>query len=777
MADAMPWEDDGATGDTMPWEEPTAAPVNNPNISGGHTANFFKGLVNDVTSLPGTVMNAANDLFPGLQLMEAAPTVISHAITKKPLTDIEAQMLVHPGQTMTQQLNKGVEGATGFNPDKVKTNTVGDMFWNFMGGAAPFMLNPEGGLPGMAKNIATNLGVVAGQTGAQAAFPKSQVASTVGGLLSGLATGKLTQAPATISRYRAGVNPEDAAHAYVSDVAESAGATPASIAQAGVDAQGKPIIGAEAIGRPGITATRALGLRQGTTGDALNAQLKERALGTGDRIKADFEEATGVNPDAALGDIKGMVKNGQASVRPLYEKAYEGKSTAPLEHAFTEQFDTDSRAVKDAQTAMNDASNQMTLAEAKIDAAGDNVYLLRSARDQRAAAEAQMERAQTQLSQAETSRDANLDRLRQAQADRANGVKGGIWSPYLQRLMNNPNIRKGMARGYAIERDIADAANTPFSPTDLAITGEDASGAPIVRGVPNMKVLDMGKRGLDAIISDYADPATGRLNMRDPRVKPLLDLRTSYLNEIDRLNPDFKAARAAAGDYLSAENAFQRAQTMFKSQKVSGKQFQDFLDGLNTTDRKAAVGGVANHLFDLAEKGKLKGSDFSMPQLQKKLTGIVDDPAKVSSLLQKMNTEAEMAKTGQRMSPGLNSTTFESEAAASDQDKFHAASLGMRAMWNLMHGRLIRAGELGLSAAARAGYGFSKSPGMPIPIRNAAGKLFMMPPNELAASLARYQASKQAALLARPKFPTRGLLPAINPAITQGSSYLSGGNQ
>lgn len=671
-----------------------------------------------------------------------------------------------------ESVSEKIGSVTGVKPSKVGENSYLDKFARNLGEAAPFF----GGVRGV-RGAITALGAVGGQTAAEEAAPNSPALQTIGALAGGLATHGVTKLPSMARRMFSDIPTEDRAAQHVTGVAANAGRTPADIRQFGEDAGDKPVIGAEALGRQGITQTRALGLRPGTTGDKLEGLLDERTGGTGERVLSDAEQATGVDPHAVLGDIEEVVKQGHKAAKPLYDVADEGHSVAPLEKAFEQENTRLGRVAKEADQAVADAETKMTLAHAKLDMAGDNVYAQNSARAAVKKAEKGLEQAQQAQTEAGAAKDETLERLRQAQSDRENGVKGGMWSPYLQRLLQNKNIKKGLARGFSIENDKADARNEPFNPRDLAITGTDAEGMPIVKGVPTMRVLDMGKRGLDALIQEHVDPTTKRLNTRDPQVKALLELKDSYVQELDRLNPDYGKARAVAGDYLGVETAFHDAKKMFGNPKVTNAQFQRYLGKLGETERRAAKGGAVRYLFDQAEAGKLTGKMFNKPILRKKLEGLVDDPDKTATFLMRMNLESSMAKSGARMHPGMNSTTFESAEAASTMDRLGSTMSALKAGHSLITGHPFRAAKEAYMAAQKAG-AFARAPGMGVETRNAVGDMMMLPPKDLAHVLERYSASQNAAKLARPKLQKGGLLPALAPQMQQMTqSQLPGDNQ
>lgn len=122
---------------------------------------------------------------------------------------------------------------------------------------------------------------------------------------------------------------ESGALEYVHQVAQKAGATPESIRENPDAALGKPVTGAEAIGRSGTTQLNAAGRRAGATGENLETLLRQRAGEAPDRVLADLSEATGVPAHAIEGDFTKQVETLRADAKPFYEAAYRDADGAP----------------------------------------------------------------------------------------------------------------------------------------------------------------------------------------------------------------------------------------------------------------------------------------------------------------------------------------------------------------------------------------------------------------------------------------------------------------
>lgn len=110
----------------------------------------------------------------------------------------------------------------------------------------------------------------------------------------------------------------EAALDYVSSLARKS----APLADNAMEAAGKPILAAEAMGRPGVSQLAAVGRRAGTTPDALEAKLSQRASSMPERVQDGLYSNTGVSPAAVEGDFVAHAKELRDAAAPLYDQAY-----------------------------------------------------------------------------------------------------------------------------------------------------------------------------------------------------------------------------------------------------------------------------------------------------------------------------------------------------------------------------------------------------------------------------------------------------------------------
>lgn len=121
--------------------------------------------------------------------------------------------------------------------------------------------------------------------------------------------------------------------------------------------------------------------------------------------------------------------------------------------------------------------------------------------------------------------------------------KKPVWSDRMQQFFDDPATKSGIKEGVAVQRLEALAEGKKFDPNDYAITKFDENGDPVLGPVPNMRTINLIKKGWDNQLEAYRDGTTGKL-MLDEKGRALDNVRRSFLKEVDSLNPDYAMARA-----------------------------------------------------------------------------------------------------------------------------------------------------------------------------------------------------------------------------------------
>jgi hypothetical protein len=219
----------------------------------------------------------------------------------------------------------------------------------------------------------------------------------------------------------------------------------------------------------------------------------------------------------------------------------------------------------------------------------------------------------------------------------------------LQKILDLPVMQSGIRKGIDIERMRAALPGAaPFRPRDLAITGHDAEGEPIVSAVPNMRVLHAAKTGLDSILEGYRNPITGRLQL-DNWGYAAQQVRRALVGELRSLNPAYaKAEDAWAGPSAQIE----AAQWGSKILNIDKNAIRDRMARFSPDEQEFARLGVGSMLHDYLEKtnaspGRI-GSLLS-DLYRGRLEPMFRDPADFDRFTKALQDERTMAQTDARV--------------------------------------------------------------------------------------------------------------------------------
>lgn len=195
----------------------------------------------------------------------------------------------------------------------------------------------------------------------------------------------------------------------------------------------------------------------------------------------------------------------------------------------------------------------------------------------------------------------------------------GIWNPRLQQFVDDPVMRQGLRRGMEMERLDSVTQGRPFDPTQMGVD-LDQDGNVTLRSVPNMRVLDAGKRGLDAMIADERNPITGRLSQRGVSLD---QFRRAYLGQIDSLDTNgvYAAARNAWAGPSASMDALRAGQGVFsKGPDEIASEFARLPDNNQEFYRLGAADAIKERLARTGMGGdeakRIIGNDYTQAQLR-----------------------------------------------------------------------------------------------------------------------------------------------------------------
>lgn len=380
-----------------------------------------------------------------------------------------------------------------------------------------------------------------------------------------------------------------------------------------------------------------------------------------------------------------------ADANPLYEKAFEGGSIAPLFDQFQDAFNETSKASKQAAADVEAAQSQLNAALSKQPVTGGNVYSTSAANEGVRAARLNLQAAQARRAHAEAMRGMVLDKLRQAQEDIANDTPGAVWNPRIQEFLDLPQVKQGLRSGFDLERMDAVTERRPFNPTEYAMTPDGE----VIR-VPNMRTLNVAKKGLDQMIAAERDKITGRLSERGVS---LANLQREFVKELDAVNPDYKKAREAWAGPSASLDAVNWAKVV-DNKDVSAEQvaqeFSDMSEGQKDFARLAVADRLLAKIGDTTFGADEAKNLIKNPNMRDRLQPIFRTQDEFVSYVTAVADERRMYDVATRMLK--NSATADRLAEDASGD-LSAAAHGVHAVASIAHGNVGRA----LGSGIRAG--------------------------------------------------------------------------
>lgn len=219
-----------------------------------------------------------------------------------------------------------------------------------------------------------------------------------------------------------------------------------------------------------------------------------------------------------------------------------------------------------------------------------------------------------------------------------------VWSPRLAELIEHPDIKKGLAKGYESESVQSMARGEPITASQMGVDiGID--GSTKLLGKPNMRVLDMGKRGLDAMIADERNEITGRLSQRGYDLNMLRNAYVKALDEADKSGTYRKARETWAG-YSASLDALKQGRAVFGA---SPEENAAAVASMSSGDREFYRMGVADLLKERLAKGGFTGDESKQlvknPWMRDQLKPAFKDKSDFDAFVDAVTTERKMFDT------------------------------------------------------------------------------------------------------------------------------------
>lgn len=260
-----------------------------------------------------------------------------------------------------------------------------------------------------------------------------------------------------------------------------------------------------------------------------------------------------------------------------------------------------------------------------------------------------------------------------------------IWSPRLQQFIDDPDFQKGLTRGWHLERLRALAEGRKITATELGVDLDMEGNAKLI-SVPNMRLLDMAKRGMDAMIADTRDPITGRLSAHGVALN---QARHAFVRELEDLDTSgaYRRARAAWEGPSASRDAVQLGRAVFQH---SPEEMAAEVARLSPANREFGRIGVADILKERLSKTGLSGDEakaiIKNPWMRNQLRPWFRSSTDFDRFTDAIATETQMFETGRKVLGG--SQTAERVAEDSSVENAFSATKILR---DATEGRLLRA--------------------------------------------------------------------------------------
>lgn len=236
-----------------------------------------------------------------------------------------------------------------------------------------------------------------------------------------------------------------------------------------------------------------------------------------------------------------------------------------------------------------------------------------------------------------------------------------VSSPRLEEILQTPAGRQAVSRANTIAanefRDprqlgfVLDAdGNVVLDPTFSFGTDEAgnllASQGPARQQGLSTQSLDYVKRGMDDILEQYRDPISNRLQL-DESGRAINGVKNSLLAELDRVNPDYAAARSAYQQFAQRKSALNTGHDVLPKGNLPQRSFDAIMARATPETLPEMQRGYATALADTVNRQRLSGNPYNAiygsPDQQAKVGMLFPQGSKDFSRL--YDLEKEMAKT------------------------------------------------------------------------------------------------------------------------------------
>lgn len=196
--------------------------------------------------------------------------------------------------------------------------------------------------------------------------------------------------------------------------------------------------------------------------------------------------------------------------------------------------------------------------------------------------------------------------------------------------------------GFRLDAD-GNVALEPSVPMSLTSAGKE--GGPAQQMGYTTQTLDYAKRGMDDVLEDKRNPITGRLVL-DEAGRAQNGVRGQMLSEVDRLNPDYAAARSAYAGPMASRDALARGGDAYSLHPDElamqvGNQTPEHLGQMQLGYR----GAMVDHAGRVRDNSNPWEATLGSPVARDRLSAIYPETPGVDRLVRSRELEGGMQHT------------------------------------------------------------------------------------------------------------------------------------
>jgi hypothetical protein len=235
------------------------------------------------------------------------------------------------------------------------------------------------------------------------------------------------------------------------------------------------------------------------------------------------------------------------------------------------------------------------------------------------------------------------------------------WDDRLQQFLDDPIIKKGMAKGIRIQQMESLADDVPFNFQEYAVKGFDDAGELIIGGTPNLRAMDAAKRGLDETINGARDDF-GNIKWTE-YLRAVDKVRRSLVNKLDDITTDqsgrsaYKEARAAYAGPSSLEDAVWMGRKFLRGdEELTAKAVAAMSEGEKEAFRLGARREISSMINKDTQTAVTKFAN-KKSELWAKMRTVFPDDKSFNAFRGDIQNELNKVKTEAFVSPRTGSQT------------------------------------------------------------------------------------------------------------------------